>query len=240
VAAPYPPEWLALLDGLKPGLRLWRDDARALAELRAAERRGLATARTPLPPGPRGPQSIIYLARTPAAARALQALEAAILPTRGVAALTAADVEQHRGLGAALGYPACCIDAFVGRLGRGVTRLADGSSAHEDFVAVAEAVARSRAMHARLNMFPRDHGSTWLSHVPCGFDCALSIAYAAALRAAFAVREPAAAIALDAALAEPVAITRDGARVAPELAPATACRLVFAIDLDPAGARHVP
>ena len=226
---PYPPEWLALLEGLKPALRLWRDDARAIAEIRAAERRGFATARSPLPAaGMRGPQSIVYLARTPAAAEALRALEEPILPTRGAAALTADHVARHRALGLALGFPACCIDAFLARLVRGVDRLANGLVAHEDHVAVADALGRSQALHARLNMFPRDHGATWLSHVPCRFDCAPSIAYADVLHAAFHRRDPAAAAGIDAGLAAGVAIARDGRRSALDDAPPAACRLAFA------------
>lgn len=233
---PFAPEWLALVAGLKPALRLWRDAPRAAAEAHAATRRGFAVATTPL-----GTTAILYIARTPAAAARLAALERPILPSRELAALTEDACDRHRALGEALGFPACCVDAFVVRLRRGVDRLAGGDGPfHEDFVAAADAAARSARRHARLNMFPRDHGSTLLSHVPCRLDCAPSRGYADRLHAALRAHDPAMAASLDAALATPVAIGRDGRRLGLDEAPADACRLVFDIDLDPASGGSVP
>ena len=221
----YPAEWVALLAGVKPGLRLLRAPGNAAAELRAARARGLAAEVIERVDG--AGRSLVYVARTPAAARALRDLEAPIRPGRGVQPLTAADLAAHRALGAALGYPPCCIDAFAERVARGVDRLPSGETAHEDFVAASTALARSRAPDPRCNIFAAGDNSCWLSHVPCALDCAASIAYADRVRAAYVVHGARAAAQIDRALATAVAIGRDGRRGALADADADACRLVF-------------
>jgi len=228
----YPAEWLALVEGVKPALRLWRDRPKAAAEASAARARGFAVETVDLPGDP--PRTIVYVARTPAAARNLRALEAPILPGRGVRALTVDDLAAHRGLGEALGFPACCVDGFLGRVARGVTRLPSGTVAHEDFVAATIALSASGRLDARCNIFAAGRNSCWLSHVPCALDCAASITYATAVRAAYARRSPAAVAQLDHDLALDVAIGRDGRRGKFLDADADACRLPFAMGLDPA------
>lgn len=234
----YPAEWVALVEGLKPALRLWRDRGLATAEVAAARKRGFAVETVTLPGEP--PRAIVYVAGTPAAARALRALEAAILPGPGIRDLGAADLDAHRALGVALGYPACCVDAFVARVARGVQVLPDGDRAHEDFVAAELARARSARLDPRCNIFAAGRNSCWLSHVPCALDCAASIAYADAVRARYAAHGPAAAAQIDRELAVDVAIGRDGRRGGFADADPDACRLAFSNALDPARAQPVP
>jgi len=217
---PTPPEWLALIAGLKPALRLLRDPRRARAEAAAAARRGFAVALHDL-----GDRTIVYVARTPAAARALHALEGQALP--GPTLRDRFDPAPHRALGAALGFPACCVEAFVARIARGADVTATGARAHEDFIAASEAAARSRRLDARANVFAIDRTSGWLSHVPCAFDCAPSLAYADRVIAAATAHDAAGAAVLRARLVSPVAIAPDGTRAAPADAPADACVLAF-------------
>jgi hypothetical protein len=231
VRTPSPPEWLALIEGHKPALRLWSAAGRAAAEAAAARRRGFAVEEVA---APGAGKVIVYVARTPAAARALRELEAPILPGQPIRPLAPADLDAHRGLGAALGFPACCVDAFVARVERGVDRLANHQRAHEDFVAMSEAVARSRVLRSLLNMFAADRSPGWVSHVVCRLDCDASIAYASAVRATCLRVDPEGARALDRALARDVAIGRDGRRSDLADADADACRLAFAKELDPA------
>ena len=233
----YPAEWLALLEGVKPALRLWRDRSKAAAEVHAARRRGFAVDEIAVPGDP--PRAIVYIARTPAAARALRALEAPILPGQAVRPLSPDDLAAHRALGDALGYPACCIDGFVERVERGVTRLPSGLRAHEDFVAASVALARSHVLSPLCNIFAAGRNNCWLSHVPCRLDCDASIAYATAVRAAYVRRSPEAAAQVDRDLALDVAIDRDGRRTAFADAADDSCRLRFAKGLDPAGAEPV-
>ncbi|MBK9030457.1 MAG: hypothetical protein IPL61_03800 [Myxococcales bacterium] len=223
---PTPPEWLALVAGLKPALRLQRAPRRALAEAAAARRRGFAVELTALPD-----RTIVYIAATPAAARALRALEAQALPGQPARAEVSFDPAPHRGLGAALGFPTCCVEAFVARIARGADVLASGARAHEDFIAASEAATRSRRLDARANVFARDHVSGWLSHVPCAFDCAPSLAYADRVIAAYRAHDRAGADELIARLGQAVAIDRTGRRTAPGEAAPDACVLAFA---DPA------
>ncbi|MEZ4399491.1 MAG: hypothetical protein R3B06_05710 [Kofleriaceae bacterium] len=218
VDLPTPPEWMALVSGVKPALRLLRADVRARAEAAAAARRGFASAVVDLGDG----RAIAYVGRTRALVDELVAAEAEVLPgtERGAPA-------AHRRLGLALGFPACCVEAFVERLARGVERLPTGQAAHEDYVAASAALRASRRVDARANVFTRDWRPGWLSHYPCRFDCASSLAYADSLRAAFADHAPAAAAAHAWWLGEPVALHRDGRRTAVDEATVDACCLRF-------------
>ena len=194
---PTPPEWLALVAGVKPALRLWRPAARARAEAAAAARRGFAVELIAL-----GERALVYVARTPAAARALRDAEAAALP--GQPAGAPFDPAPHRALGALLGFPPCCVEAFVARIARGADVAADGGRADEAWIAATEAAARSTRLDARCNVFERDRRPGWLSHEPCAFDCAASVAYADRVIAAARAHDPDGARAHAARLALPV------------------------------------
>ncbi len=217
---PTPPEWLALLAGVKPALRLLRDARRAQAEAAAARRRGFAIEVVAL-----GARAIVYVARTPAAARAVRDAEAAALP--GQAPRARFDPAPHEALGALLGFPPCCVVAFVARIARGADVAADGGRAHEDWIAATEAAARSAALDARANVFERDHLPGWLSHEPCRFDCPASLAYADRVIAVARAHDRVGADHLARRLAAPVAIARDGRRGAPGAPLVDACVLAF-------------
>lgn len=218
------PEWTALFAGVKPALRVWGERKRIARPLDAARARGFAVE---LIDAPGDARVIAYVAPAVEEARALRALEASILPGLPARPIDAAQLDAHRGLGAALGYPACCVEAFVARVARGVTVLAAGGRAHEDFVAASEGLGRSGAVDARCNVFAATRAAGWVAHVPCRFDCAASIASADRVRAAGAVVDAGAVAALDRVLAVPVAIERDGRRVGIEAASTEACRLGF-------------
>ena len=217
---PTPPEWLALLAGVKPALRLLRDARRAQAEAAAARRRGFAVELVAL-----GARAIVYVARTPAAARAVRDAEAAALP--GQPPRARFDPTPHEALGALLGFPPCCVAAFVARIARGADVAADGGRAHEDWIAATEAAARSAALDARANVFERDHLPGWLSHEPCRFDCPASLAYADRVIAVARAHDRVGADHLARRLAAPVAIARDGRRGAPGATLVDACVLAF-------------
>ena len=117
-------EWIAFVAGLKPAIRRTVDPAdlaRVEAQLRAAGAvvlRARGTARL----GARE-QAVLYAARTADHAGALREAEEGVLPGQS-GAPDAAD--RHRAVGRLLGFPACCVEAFLARLARGVDRLAPG------------------------------------------------------------------------------------------------------------------
>lgn len=226
------PEWVAFVHRIKPALRIGGDARRAEAHAEAARRRGFAAEVVAVPGARAAHAAIVYIARTPAATRTLRELESAILPTRERAVRPDDAVERHRQLGAALGFPACCVEAFVTRVERGVERMPDGSTAHEDFVAVTAARAASERLDPLLNMFPLGYSSPWLSHVPCRFDCDESLTYAARVRDTYTEQFPASGGQIAGDLAADVAITREGERVAPGEAPESALVLGFSNNLD--------
>ena len=221
---PTPPEWLALVAGVKPALRIQREPRRALSEAAAARRRGFAVEVVELTD-----RAIVYVAATPAAARALRDFEAAALPGQPTRVDVSFDPAPHVALGAALGFPSCCVDAFIARIARGADVDADGRHAHEDHLAAAAALARSARVDARANVFARDRTGGWISHVPCAFDCAPSLAYADRVIAAYRAHDADGAAVIAARLARPVAIERDGQRREPADASADACVLGFAV-----------
>jgi hypothetical protein len=220
----FAPEWVALCAGVKPALRLWRPRAAVAAAAAAATRRGFATVVADRDDA----TAILYVAATPAAARALRDAEAMAPPGQPVDSTRGFDPAPHLALGQALGYPRCCVEAYLARLARGVDRLPSGRRAHEDHVAAATAAAASAHLDPRCNVFDAEHTHGWLSHYPCRFDCGPSIAYADRVAAALTALAPAAAAALATALATPVAIEPDGRRRPPPSATALACVLAFA------------
>lgn len=98
--------------------------------------------------------------------------------------------DAHWRLGAAYGYPACCVAAFCVAHGESFPRVWDADDAHW----VARAHAASTRFDARLSTFAgptgeRNHSP--LRHFPCRFDCPASIALADALLADLRVSNPA-------------------------------------------------
>ncbi len=106
-------EWVAYTAGLKPAIRRTVDPARAeevAARLRASGAVVLRSRETAVF-GSRE-EAVLYVAPTARDAEALRDAEASVLPGR----VTAADIPgAHRAVGRALGFPACCVDAFCAR-----------------------------------------------------------------------------------------------------------------------------
>ncbi len=209
-------EWVAFLAGRKPALRRTVDASQAEAleaRLRAA---GACVVRAPEAAvfGGRA-QVVVYAAKTMAEAEALREAEATLLPGTSayVSGAMGGQLARHREVGARLGFPACCVEAFCRRLTRGVDTLADGSARGlaEDYVAVRDAwVARA---DARLNHLLFRARVQLVSFYPCRYDCAEAIAYADGVLAAVRARHgDNAAREIVTALARPVVIAPDGAR----------------------------
>jgi len=222
--SPSSPEWLAFDEGLKPGLRIWADQPRARQHAAAAERRGYASVVVDLPDES---TAIAYIARTPAAARNLAELERANLPGRQTSERLPPSGETDERLGVALGFPQCCVDAFVVRAKRGVDVLASGETTHEDHVAATEAAAATAVMHSLLNIYTLTPSAVWLSYVPCRFDCEPSLTYAAELRTRYLQRFSDHCARIDEQLGRAIAIHRDGRRSTVADAQPGACLLRF-------------
>lgn len=187
-------ERLAMQVGIKPAMRGAGDDVEAAAaRLRA---RGLFVEVD-------AEAGLFYAARSEAGARALRDAERPIRPWGPPRPPDAEVLDAHRTLGRLLGFPRCCVDAFLVRLARGVTVRADGSHAEERVIAVEDALARSEAILGRLNVCVPDR---LVPFEPCRFDCALASRYAGALFAAYSARAPAAAERLHHALMRPVLV----------------------------------
>ena len=203
-------EWVAYTAGLKPALRRTVDPARAeevAARMRASGAVVLRARETAVF-GARE-EVVLYVAPTERDAEALRDAEASVLPGR----VRAADPSgAHRAVGRALGFPACCVDAFCARVARGVDRLvARGPGGlSEDYVAARAAwVPRP---DARVNPLLMRVGAQLVSFYPCRFDCPAAVAQASALLDEVGRRSPEAARALMAALSRSVVVAADGAR----------------------------
>lgn len=156
----------AVVAGVKPALRrtVGRDEADAV--MRRLERDGLRCARlgraTWLEGGGR---DIVYAAREAITAVELRELEAALLSEIDARIDPARNAALNRELGARLGYPGCCVDAFCDRL----RRLGDGAVGSPRYEAARDAwVARPSA---RLNDQLRAEGLSLVSFEPCRYDC---------------------------------------------------------------------
>jgi hypothetical protein len=187
-------EEVALAAGLRPMVRQLLD-ARSLASARARfERAGLRTGvaervygptrngwdHTPeaLSPGDPGARQALFVGRDPG--RIGEAIACDLAKTD----------EGDRELGRLLGYPRCCVEAFV------------GTSRHrlntELFAAAAERT--QGAPRARLNAL--DLGVFhFISWSPCRFDCAWSLTYADAVAARLVRRHAGFVARVDEALA---------------------------------------
>ncbi len=214
------PEVFAFGIGLKPALRLRMPSSDAAVCADDLRERGADVVVAAF-----GEDAVLYVARqADGTAASLARFEARTL--RG-GAPDAACLDAHRRLGRQLGFPSCCVEAFVARVARGVTVLSDGSAAAEDFVAASAFADAGQLRHARIQVWPLDGTSPLLSHVPCASDCQPSLDHATRVFAALARSTPAWAEGLRASLSRPVAIERDGRRVPVGLATTTALPLHF-------------
>lgn len=208
-------EWIAFNAGLKPSIRRTVDPA-ALERTEALFRESgavvLRARQTALLGGRE--QMVLYVARSTAHADALREAEAPVLPGRGGSADAAA---RHRTIGRLLGFPECCVEAFLGRLARGVDRLVEGGPGGlaEDYVCARSAWVR--AADARVNPLLMPVRAQLVSFYPCRYDCPAAVGRAESVRAHLAARQPKTAASLLGLLSRPVAIAPDGARALLEL-----------------------
>lgn len=200
MAAPL--ELLAFAIGIKPALRL-RATPGEIARLRA---RGAAVEVA---------GELAYVARDAAWAAALAEAEALVVPGAPNRAPDGVVQRAHREVGRLLGYPPCCVEAFVERVVGGVDVRADGTPAAELVVAAEAALARSTRVLARTS-FLLPKREALVPFDPCAFDCEPALRYADALFAAYEARDPIEAAALRARLLEPVRLAADARRLRPD------------------------
>ncbi|MBM4394113.1 MAG: hypothetical protein FJ087_00305 [Deltaproteobacteria bacterium] len=117
-----------------------------------------------LDPGATGAPSAahVFLSRDPVAVREAAGVERAFAAGRGSGAMQ--PDEFARRIGRALGYPDCCVEAFV-EAGRLATTADLLRAAH----------ARSRAFRWELDCLDPLSPVTLVPHVPCRFDCGPSL-----------------------------------------------------------------
>lgn len=203
-------EWIAFAAGLKPAIRRTADPAdlaRVEAQLRVGDVVVLRARETALF-GARE-QAVLYAARTREHAEALREAEEGVLSGRPQAPDAR---ERHATIGRLLGFPACCVGAFLRRLDRGVDRLEDGGPGGlaEDYVALRGAWVA--AADARVNPLLMTARAQLISFYPCRYDCPEAVALAEGVRAVVAARQPKTASSLMGLLSRPVAVAPGGAR----------------------------
>jgi hypothetical protein len=149
------------------------------------------------------PGAVLVAARSDEDAERVASLDAAIRarvrPTRLL--------ELHRELGALLGYPACCVDAFVDDL----AARSDERQSQPDHLGLLRAAAgRSARLDWRLNPGLVDRDASLVSHVPCRFDCPASLALAERVLTELRSRAPERAARMEARLRSVVVLAEDG------------------------------
>ncbi|MCC6647473.1 MAG: hypothetical protein IT374_18110 [Polyangiaceae bacterium] len=202
-------EALAFSEGLKPAIRRSVAVGQLDAATALARRLGGAVSWSTRDIDEDGRRSrVMYLGRTQAEADALRDAEAEILPGS-----TTARPAAHARLGALLGFPRCCVDAFAGRVERGIDVVVGlGRGLAEDYVAAHDAwTPRAVALVNPLWMRQR---RSLVSFYPCRFDCDAALEVARGVLGAVARRDEALADALVATLTGSIVVAPDGARVA--------------------------
>jgi hypothetical protein len=200
--------------GVKPANRVTLPpDQTADLEARA-RREGFAVARgaeLAAFPG-RPPAAVVYISPDAQRARELADAEAPLLSSDGRGLPVDYAVPIHARIGRLLGFPSCCIAEFCTRLRRDVTLRLDGRRAHEDFVAAEYAARASQRFLGRLDDLSPDRRLRIVTFYPCRYDCPAAADYAAAVFAHAERADPAAAVALRAALLGAMSIAVDGRR----------------------------
>ena len=209
-------EWLALRAGHKPGLRITADAPTAREVAERYQNLGCSVALTHARVGlDRHPCIILYIARSPQAAVGLRAAERPLLEPRSNERDRAFFTRE---LGTRLGYPPCCIQAFIDHpRGGGALRRGADERPDTDYVAAdAGWVARP---DWRINTLLMRQHARLISFTPCRLDCAAALAQAVVIHAL--VREHAAASApvLEDMLRRPLVIAPTGARAWVQLGP---------------------
>ena len=195
-------EWLAVRTGLKPSSRHVAPAAvaqRLLAEAHANGLRAVAEPAGAFVSGfltdHSGSDTIVYAARGEAALAAVVAAERTMMQVCARGEIPSA--EHVRALGAALGYPPCCIEAFI--------PIRDRSNAEIRFHAV-----RNTGPAASWLLNQAIDGRVLVAYAVCRCDCAPSIAYARALLHESRKRDASAAAELERVLTGLMIVFADG------------------------------
>ncbi len=196
-------EWLAVRSGLKPACRVLvsSEDAQRLAEYARAD--GLHLCITEADRfvagfcaiGLEENTTLVHAAPTEKAAAETAEIERSMIEACSRGERVTAD--RVRALGAALGYPSCCIAAFL--------PVRDLPNAEIRFQALRRTPERAPLL---LNNIREERAL--VSHCLCRYDCAASLRYARALFRELASVDPAAAGELQRGLGGLVALSRRG------------------------------
>jgi len=200
-------ELLAFHAGLKPALRRTmptRDAARALA--RGLEDAGFGVCISQQEQRLGGQLwSIVYAANSAVEAEGLRHLD--LLQAKVPVATTESN---NRTLGEALGYPRCCVEAFVqrDRVAHSAQRRRLGLAPHYRYLAARE--AWSERSRWELNPHLAGEGVSLVSFEPCGYACAAALEIARETLTLVAEEDAAAARSMEERLRCTIAITRRG------------------------------
>ncbi|NOY93926.1 MAG: hypothetical protein GXP55_22310 [Deltaproteobacteria bacterium] len=200
-------ELLAFRAGLKPALRRTmptRDAARALA--RELEDAGFGVCISQQEQRLGGQLwSIVYAADSTVEAEGLRHLDLlqAMVPV-------ATTETNNRTLGLALGYPSCCVEAFIqrDRVAHSAQRRRLGLAPHYRYLAARE--AWSERSRWELNPHLAGEGVSLVSFEPCGYACPDALGIARRTLAVVAEEDAAAARSMEGRLRCTIAITRRG------------------------------
>ena len=154
-------------------------------------------------PGQPRTHRVLYVAASDADARAARELEARITDAPRLDAAP----EAHRALGALLGYPACCVDAFVAGL---AARGGEVEGPEAQLADARAAAAGSARLDPLANPFLVARDQALISHAPCRYDCPATLALAGRVLAEMETLDAGAAAGRRAALSSLVALHADG------------------------------
>jgi hypothetical protein len=126
-----------------------------------------------------GEVAIVYVSRDPADAKRALAIETGTVVSPALRDAEAGSDALGRELGALLGYPTCCTEAFL----EGHHHWRPGHPLAETTFYALRALARSERLDPRLDFTSPLSDACLLRHYVCRFDCPASIALAEALEA---------------------------------------------------------
>ncbi|MBI5533335.1 MAG: hypothetical protein HY898_11500 [Deltaproteobacteria bacterium] len=204
LSGPIDVEWLAFRAGIKPAIRITTDVRRARrAAARFRNLGACVVGTTGLVGANRIPSAILYVARSRREAEQLRLIERDL-----VAEAPECDpprvLELNASLGARLGYPKCCIDAFCARIANppaGISVL--WLSARDAWVASPSSRLNSLLLPERIRL---------ITFEPCRYDCAAASRIADSVFQVVRDTDAHAAEAIDRELARPMVVAPDGCR----------------------------
>lgn len=194
----FDPEQAALQSGLKPALRLRPPHTQLTATGARYRAAGFAVLEH---------RDTIYVARSEHDCDELCELEARL--RRDIVGTRRA--REQRRIGALLGYPPCCIEAFVDRYVAEPNQLVAWLARRPAEIWRAARAAWVAAPRPRLNTLLGGEGTRIVSFEPCRFDCAAASAQADAIFDVLSAADRERAAELDRRLAEDVVVLTTGA-----------------------------